>query len=337
MATITDPGFPTLMNWAKRLDPSGGVARIVNVLEKRMPVLQHMPFMEGNLTTGHRITRTSGSLPAASWRKLNAGVSPVKADTDQYDETCGLMECESVVDEALAALNGNGAAYRQSEDDLIAEGMAQQFATALFYESVADNPERIHGLSVRYPATTGYDTSSYTLRGGSAAQSGGSADNRSVWLIDWAPRKIYGIFPKGTMAGLTKIDKGLDRITDPNDSTKHLYAWITQFKWYVGLAVEDYRYAVRCQWDPSDTTTFSATSKALVMSMQDMLNTIFDTNGNLHFYMDRTSKKRFDYELANSGTANLLEWIDMGGRRVQTFMGVPIHVDDTLVAESYIA
>ena len=65
------------------------------------------------------------------------------------------------------------------------------------------------------------------------------------------------------MAGLQKIDKGLDRIVDPNDSSKHLYAWITQFKWYVGLAVEDYRYAVRTQWDPSDTTTFSSSSKAL--------------------------------------------------------------------------
>lgn len=337
MATITDPNFPTLMNWAKRQDPSGGIARIVNMLSKRLPFLQHMPFQEGNLVTGHRITRTSGSLPAASWRKLNAGVAPVKADTDQFDETCGLLETESVVDEALAKLNGDGAAYRASEDDLILEGMAQQFATALLYESVADNPERIHGLSCRYPATSGYDTSPYVLRGGGAAQAGGSADNRSIWLIDWAPRKIYGIFPKGTMAGLSKIDKGLQRIADPNDATKHLYAWITQFKWYVGLAVEDYRYAVRCQWDPSDTTTFSATSKALVSSMQDMLNTIYDTNGNLRFYMDRTTKKRIDYELAINGTANLLEYIDEGGRRQQSFMGVPIHIADSLVQESYIA
>lgn len=338
MAEIEDPNFPTLMNWAKRQDPSGGIASIVNILEKRLPILQHMPFQEGNLPTGHRVTRSSGSLPAASWRKLNAGVSPVKADTDQFDETCGLLETESVVDEALAALNGNGAAYRKSEDDLILEGIAQQFATALFYESVADNPERIHGLSCRYPATTGYDTSSYTLRGGDTAQDGGSADNRSVWLIDWAPRKVYGVFPKGTMAGLTKIDKGLQRIADPNDSAKHLYAWITQFKWYVGLAVEDYRYAVRCQWDPSDTSTFTSSSKSLVSSLQDMLNTIYDTNGNLRFYMDRTTKKRMDYELAiGGGTTNLLEFIDGGGRRQQAFMGVPIHITDVLTQESYIA
>jgi hypothetical protein len=179
------------------------------------------------------------------------------------------------------------------------------------------------------------------LRGGGAAQSGGTADNRSIWLINWQPRKVYGIYPKASQLGLQKMNlskNGPLRVPDPNDATKTLLAYVTRYQWKLGLAVEDYRYVVRIQWDPSDSTTFAATAKALVMSMQDALETIFDREqGNLHWYMDRTSKKRFNYELANAGESRFLTYLDQGGRIQEMFMGVPIHVSDSLVAESYVS
>jgi len=46
----------TLAEWAKRLDPDGKVAKIVEILNQTNEILMDMMFVEGNLPTGHRTT-----------------------------------------------------------------------------------------------------------------------------------------------------------------------------------------------------------------------------------------------------------------------------------------
>src|SRR3546814_7438751 len=74
-----------------------------------------MPYVEGNLTTGHRATIRTG-LPTATWRKLNAGIPTSKSRTNQVDATCGMLEARGAVDKELARLNGNTASFRASEN-----------------------------------------------------------------------------------------------------------------------------------------------------------------------------------------------------------------------------
>lgn len=334
MATLADGGFPNLANWSKRQKPEGGIAEIINVLSKKNPILDDVPWSEGNLPTGHRITQASTALPAATWRKLNSGVQATKGDTEQFDETCGMLEDESKVDVDLAKLNGDAAAYRASEDKLKVEGISQQFATALFYESASTNPERIHGLAPRYGGTSGYTASAYTLKGTNAG-----TNARSVWLISWEPRKVYGIFPKGSMAGLTREDKGEQRVLDA--SSNAFWAYVTRMQWKCGIAVEDYRYAVRFQWDPDDAA-FADSGKGLYLAMQQMLNTIYELLPSTRFYMDRVSKTKLDAELLTND-ANALTYLSpqgdtgVSGLRIPAFMGVPIRVTDALVAETAIS
>lgn len=326
MAEIEGTGFPNLANIASRLDPSGNTALVANVLSRKLPMLDDIPWQEGNLATGHRITQTINALPSATWRQINQGVAATKAETAQYDESCGRLEDESKIDVALAELNG-GAAFRKTEDEIKMEALAQQFSTAVFYESVSSNPERIHGLAPRYPATSGYTSSGYVLAGTNA-----NVNAHSVWLIKWAPRKVYGIYPKGTMAGLQREDKGIERVLD--GSSNPFYAHVTRFVWRCGLAIEDYRYAVRFQWDPDDAD-MAATDKGLFLKMQDMLATIYEAEGAV-FYMDRTTYMRLLAQLAANST-NFLEYLEKGGRQLAHFMGIPIRVCDSLVAETAIS
>lgn len=332
MATLADSGFPNLANWAKRQKPDGGIAEVVNTLTLLTPLLDDVPWYEGNLPTGHRITQAL-ALPSASWRTLNAGVPATKADTEQFDETVGIMESESKVDVDLAKLNGDAAAFRAVEDDLKKEGIGQQFATAVFYESASTNPERIHGLTPRYPATTGFTSSAYTLSG-----TVGGVNARSIWLISWETRKVYGIYPKGSQAGLTVEDKGEQRVLDGNSDP--FWAFVTKFQWKWGIAVEDYRYIVRFQWDPDDAA-FDDADRGMYLAMQSMLNTIFKILPSTRFYMDRITKAKLDAQLM-SNDANMLQYIaqhdDMGnlvaGQLIPTFNGVPIRVTDSLVQET---
>jgi hypothetical protein len=325
--TFSVSNFPSFSNVMSTLDPQGKMARIVNVLSRKKPILDFLPWAEGNLTTGHLVT-AANALPSASWRQANAGIDPTIADTEQFTESCGLLEDESVIDEMIAELNG-GAAYRAAQDDLKVEAFGQQLATALIYESVSSNPERIHGLTPRYPATTGYVNSGYVLAGTNAG-----VNCRSIWLLTPKLGKLYGIYTKGTKAGLERIDKGLERVYDASD--KRLYAWVTQFKWRCGLVVEDYRYCVRFQWDPDDPA-MDDSEKTMFLRMDDMLETIQEVEDGSIFIMDRTSKKKLKAQLASNTSRPQLDVVEKNGRRMEAFGGVPILTEESLVAETAIS
>jgi hypothetical protein len=326
MSTLTDSGFPNLANVASRLDPNGTLAPIANVLSKMNPFLEMIPWVEGNSPDGHQITQTVNSLPSATWRQYNAGVAATKGQTTQYMESCGRLEDESKIDEAVLQRMG-GASYRQSEDAIKLEGISQQFATAFFYESTSSNPERVHGLAPRYPATSGYTSSSYVLAG-----TNGGSNARSIWLVKFGDRKIYGIYPKGTKAGLEKIDGGRQRVLDAN--SRAFWAYITTMVWRCGIAVEDYRYAVRLQWDPDDAE-MAANEKGLYLKMSEAYGTIFNPEGAV-WLMDRTSRNRFNSQLlANEGRP--LATMQHMGRQMEQFMGLPIYLTEALAAETAIS
>jgi hypothetical protein len=330
MATLTDGGFPTLQNVLSRLKPDGGVeSQMANLLSQKNPLLQDIPWKEGNLPTGHRITSVNG-LPTPTWRQLNQGLAAVKGSTVQFDESCGMLEAYSKVDVDLAKLNGNEAAFRASENKLIVEGIAQEMARAVFYESVSNNPEKIHGLSPRYGGTTGFTAGSYVLPKGTLS----GVNCQSVWLINWSEDAVFGIYPKGAVAGLMDEDLGKILTNDQQSTPQQFLAYVSHFQWKAGIAVKDYRYACRMQWDPDDTA-FEDSDKTLYLGMQDMLSTVYDMGPNARFYMSRTSFRKLGAQLA-SNEASFLKWITDGGRPLATFMGVPIRIMDSLVGESAI-
>lgn len=328
MATIADQGFPTLVNVVRRMKPDGSVeTQLANTLTKLTPILRDMPMVEGNLPTGHRMSSVT-ALPSPTWRKLNQGLTPTKGETQPFDETCGLMEAISKIDVDLADLNGSAPAYRMGEDELFLEGMSQEASRAIFYESAIQNPERIQGLSTRYPKSTGYTASGYVKLSGTPSS---STLCQSIWIITWDPSRIFGIFPKGSIGGLQREDKGKQFVLDANNA--QFEAYVTQFKWKIGVGVKDYRYAVRLQWDPTDTAQTDA-SKTLFSDLQTALGTVWEADARTRIYMSRTSRNKLAAQLAQNDT-RYLEWsTGPDGELIQKFLGVPIRITDTLVGET---
>jgi hypothetical protein len=330
MSTISDPGFPTLANVAKRLKPDGSVETdMVDLLSKKTPILEDIPWVQCNNKTGHLITSVN-ALPSPTWRRLNEGISPTKGETVQYEETCGMLQDRSDIDVKLVELFGS--AYRATEDKIKLESFGQTLETAIFYENALTNPQRIHGLAQRYPATTGYTASSYVLKPGTNS----GTNCHSVWLINWDPNYLFGIFPEGSVGGLKQQDKGRRYTVSPVNS-KEMEVYTTQYDWDCGLAVRDYRYSCRMQWDPDDSTNFADSAKGMFLSMQDMIGTVYDMDATkARFYMNRTSFNKLTKQLA-SNTTNFLEYIEAGKRRIPAFLGVPIRITDSLVQESAIS
>lgn len=332
MSTLSDSGYPTVLNLAKRLGPDGKIeTNIAEVLHAENPFLDDIPFEEANMATGHRITTRSNLGTAPTWRRVNQGITPTKSETEQFDETVGMLEDMSKVDVKLAEMSGNVAAFRKTEDDAKLESFAQEAGRAIFYENAMTNPNKIHGLSPRYAATSGYTASSYVLKPGTNAGS----NAQSVWLITWKLGRIFGIYPRFSKMGLERKDLGEILTRDANNSEFRAFA--TWFRWEMGIAVRDYRYAVRMQWDPDDATNFADSAKGMYLAMQDMMGTIKSVDeGTTRFYMSRTSLRKLRAQAA-SNDANWMSQVNVGGKLLNTFLGIPIRVTDTLVSESAIS
>ncbi len=318
----------TLVDQAKRTDPDGRIAAIAEILAQSNEILEDCPWVEGNLATGHRTTVRTG-LPAVAWRKLNAGVQPSKSTTVQVDEAAGMLEAFGVVDKDLAELNGNTGEFRLSENVAFLEAMNQEQASTMFYGDTAVNPERFLGLSARY----GTVNPANAQNADNVIDAGGTGtDNTSVWLIGWSPNTIHGIYPKGTQAGLVHEDLGLDTVTDAAGGRYRAY--LDRYQWKCGLALRDWRFAVRiCNIDVSDLTRNVATGADLIDLMTRALERIQSLSGVTPvFYANRTVRSFLRRQTVNRVASSTLQYDMVAGKPALRLAEVPIKRVDAILS-----
>lgn len=317
---------PTLLDLAKRLDPNGSVADIVEILNETNEVLDDMTWLEGNLETGHRTTVRTG-IPSPTWRKMYGGVAPGKSTTVQVTDTCGMLEAYSQVDKALADINGNTAAFRLSEDKAFLEGMSQEVAQTLFYGNQGTEPEAFTGLGPRFNSLTA--ATNQSADNIIDAFSGSGGDLTSIWLVVWGPRTAHGIVPKGSKAGFQQEDKG--QMTIQNSDGSKYEAYVTHYRWDAGLCVRDWRYVARvANIDVSDNAT-AANAKLLVAFMIQASERIPNLNaGRPVFYMNRSTREALRIGILEK-ISNQLTWETVAGKPVMTFDGIPVRRTDQII------
>ena len=311
---------PTLADVAKRLDPDGTIADIVELLAETNEVLADMTFVEGNLPTGHRTTIRTG-LPEATWRMLNYGVQPSKSTTKQVDDTCGMLEAYAEIDKKLADLNNNTATYRLSEDRSFLEAMNKEMADTLFFGDTTKYPERFLGLAPRFSTLTLASAASAENVVNGGASSGTS--NSSIWLVGWGQNSVHGIYPKGSKAGFQHKDLGEVTLTDAAGGRYQGYR--THYQWDIGLCVRDWRYVVRICNIPKTIGTTNLID--LMVEASELLPSL---NGvRPAFYMNRTMRTNLRKQLANKSNVNL-SIDEAAGKKVLAFDEIPVRRCDAL-------
>lgn len=315
---------PTLLDVAKRLDPDGKIAAIVEILNATNPVLDDLTFVEGNLPTGHRTTIRTG-LPTPTWRKLYGGVQPTKSTTVQVTDSCGMLEAYAEVDKALADLNGNTAAFRLSEDAAHIEAMGQEMASTLFYGNEGATPEAFTGLAPRYNSKSAQNVDNIIDAGGTGS------DNTSIWLCVWGPQTGFGIYPKGSTAGLQMTDKGQVTVENVDGSGGRMEAYRTHYRWDAGLTIRDWRYFVRiANIDVSDLDTVANTRKLIEWMIQASERIPELGKGRAAFYMNRRLREKLRLGILEKISSNLT-WETISGERVMTFDDIPVRRCDALI------
>lgn len=320
---------PTLLDLAKATDPDGSIARVVEILNQRNEVLEDMPWMEGNLPTGHRTTIRSG-LPTPTWRKLYGGVQPTKSRRVQVTDNCGMLEDYAEVDKALADLNGNTEAFRISEDRAHIEGMSQEMAQTLFYGNEGSEPEAFTGLAPRFNSLSAENADNII-----DAFSGSGGDLTSIWLVVWGENSVHGIVPKGSKTGVQMTDKGQVTIENADGNGGRMEAYRTHYRWDCGLTVRDWRQIVRiANIDVSELGTI-ANTKNIINWMVQAAERVDNLNaGRPVFYMNRTIREKLRLGILEK-ISNNLTWETVAGKRVMTFDDIPVkRVDQILKTES---
>ena len=332
----------SLIDWAKTRDPNGTSADVAELLSQSNEFIQDLVWQEANGPTGHRVTQRVG-LPTVYYRQLGQGTPGSKSEYAQFDEAMSLCDAWSEVDCKVANLEADRGRFRFLEALGFIEAMSQKFATTFFYGDSSQNPTQFMGMSARYstvnPATAA--NAQNVLDGG-----GTGGVNTSMWLLNSGPRSLFGIFPKGSAAGLQRVDHGEQTATmTAGYAQARLRVYQEQFMWDAGLALKDWRWCARiANIDSPNLVTESGAADILKLMTKAMYRlpsislpasttgnpmTSIAMTGRPFFVCNRTVREMLEIQAMNKA-ANQIKLEEVDGKKVLSFKGIPIRNCDAL-------
>ena len=274
---------------------------VAEVLNETNEVIEDATVQTASDMTSHVFARRT-ALPSVSWVKVGNGWNASTGLLNQVREEIGQLKARFLAPKDVMDLQPNPAKYRMQQERAYIESMGQEFANTLFggYSTSATSatnldgvnpPEEFAGFQYRYNSLGATDTN-YVISNGNI--SGTPDDNTSIWFVQWGPGKVYLVTPRNAPGGLKKEDKGLVYTSGDNavastsetnnNPTNQLWAYITEFEWRVGLAVEDQRCVKRlCNIDSTLGGTYTLDEDKIIQIKNN-----FKSRDMISMYMNET-------------------------------------------------
>jgi hypothetical protein len=324
----------TLADVAKSKDKRIGA--VAEVLVQENPMLNDIPYMEMNEGTIHK-EEIRSSLPAVYYRKANQSIPASKTTTEERTFQASHFESKSQMDAAVAQRGGMDRVgynrWNQAQGHIQALGL--EHASLMIYGSPFSSNLKAPGLMDIYSTTAAAEaTSKQVIDGG-----GSSADLTSILRISWGERAIFGVYPKGTQAGLKRIDRSRgDQLvqingTNPDGSSGTYWGYEEDFEIDHGLVVKDYRQASRIANIDIDNLKSGASAADLLDLMISAHYKIFNIqNGVGCWYVNRTIEAFLHKQsLTKVGAGAGLRFDNYQGQKVLEFLGFPVRRADALL------
>ena len=289
-----------------------------------------VPFVEANMGLKHRIKRTS-ALPVSTNRTFYKGVQPTKTMKQVVYEDVMLKEQRRSIDEDEVDTLANPKELLRQEDEFHIEALGQDVVTAFFQGSVVDGSEHVDGLLGRLDALNPTGLNNVQSAG---FTTGGSTTTR-ILIIEWNPaRGAYGIYPPGymknTKLGISARDKGKEPTGEADSMTSIYYAYVAQFKAWLGLAVGDNR-TIGCMANVNPTPGGTgAVDDDLLDTLSVLMHSIRIDRARSRIYINQTIAAQLDNY---SRKKNNVFWptTEVFGRPVKNYQGIPIRELDTTI------
>ena len=335
--------FPTLLDLTSRM-VGGKQAMIAEMLSQAISLTDDLPMKESNEVGGHEfVFRTS--IPAGAWRQYNMGVPYAKSTTAKSRVGVGSLEDYSQVDRMLAEDSGDIEQFRMNEDVAFLEGMGQTLEQTSFYGNTLSTPAEFMGLSGFYNTVN----TATAQNAANVIDAGGTASaNASLWLLCFGERTIYGVYPRGSKAGLAMEDKG-DTVPGYDSLGNRFEAYTSWFRAQMGVVPEDWRYGVRIAnidttnaglAGPTAPDLFALMAQAAYLppTLGKKQSGITTTDAPTYaapgirpvWFANRTIRHWMDVQAMRDRNV-LLQLPDYAGIVTDTWRGVPIRVSDQLL------
>ena len=321
MATV-GTSYLTLADRAQRLtgDAKKRAIKVAELLSETNDILSDMPYVDANKGTTHEIGMRVGLNPTY-WAQMNKGTPSGKSAIVTQKEGTAILESLGITDTRMPDVQQ----LRGTEMMSAMSALSNDFTTELFYGTAAD-PEGLVGLSTRYGDTTAGNGQNILLGGGAGA------DNTSIWLIGMGRRAVYGVLPTGYGSGVKHKDQGIHPVADSDGNTymghRDLYDMAG------GLAVEDWRYAVRiANIDVSASLADPANAGVINLMIRAMrrVPTLKAAGIKFGFYMNRDGGQILDLEGVEKSNAYFTSREVEGVTRTE-FRGIPLRTCDGILS-----
>jgi hypothetical protein len=297
MATRDITSRESLLTVARQTN-NNEIMRVAEVLNEDNDVIQDAIVQRATDMTSHMVSRRT-RLPAVSWVKVGNGWNATVGLTNQAVEQIGMLKARYLCPEDVMRIQPNPAKYRANQERAYIESMGQELANTLMgnvsggaLSPTTPPPEEFAGFQYRL-ASLSTDPTKYCISNGNTSGS----DNTSIYFVQWSPTKVYLIHPRNTDGGgLKKKDEGRHLVNGDNavastsatiagqNPTNMMYAYLTEFSWDVGLAVEDGRAVKRlCNIDSVSTETYTLNEDYIIQIRNN-----FKGNETIYMYCNET-------------------------------------------------
>ena len=313
MTTLTSKY--SLVEQAKRIDPSGNQAQIAEVLNRKVGgILAEAPWLPSNDIWTHKTTRR-GSLPTGSRRKLNQRITQSVSRTTEIMDVIENIEDYCDVDVLLADSMPSPAMFRAGEVDAFLEGIGQTVASDILYGDANADPDSMHGLAARMG----------TVDGRFVIDAGGTgSDVTSIYLVTWGQPTAHLLYPKNLAAnlGVQHTDKG--QVT--SETTNGLIeVYRDHYTIRVGLSVRDPRAIARLANIESSGTSNTFDEDDLIALVNNM-----NVGPGTRMYVNDTIMTQMQIRLKDKNNVNYtMDGGDgLSGMPLMRFQGIPIRKID---------
>lgn len=313
MATIETNDYHTLIELAKRHDPNGNTAELIDILSKKNPMLEEAHWEEANDLTSHTFTQIIAE-PAGEWGRINKGVTFANGRTEQVKEPIAMLESASLVDVRLLERARNPEKYLAEENKMHVRGMGKTAHTGILYGNSATNPDTVNGLFNRYNLTS---------KSNVIGASGTGSDVTSIAIVKWGRDGVYFTYPRGGKRIISESGPK-EELIQPT-AGKGYKAMVTFFRLNFGICVADDRCFQRIANIESAGTSNIFDEDDVITA----LNNIPDRE-NVVIYVNPTIKTQMDIALKDKTNVHFtIE--EAWGKPTVHFQGVPVRVCEGIV------